>query len=218
MGPILIAINILAGLFLVGVVLLQSGKGADMGAAFGGAGSTVFGPSGAGSVLTKATGAIAALFMGTSLALAVLSADQGSVIDGMEEPTAAAAPEAPVAIPTPPTANVAVETGEEAPGDSPAIGDDADEAAAGDAAQDENVDVIGEAIDEAQKEPETATEGTPGQAEGQAAADSLAIDSGAETETAEKAEQAREAVNEAVKEGEISPEEAEKALEPEKAE
>jgi preprotein translocase subunit SecG len=208
MGPILIAINILSGLFLVGVVLLQSGKGADMGAAFGGAGSTVFGPSGPGNVLTKATAAIAALFMGTSLALAVLSADEGSVIDGMEEPAAAAtaAPEAPVAIPTPPTA-----AGEEAP-------DVAENAVAGEATQEENVDVIGEAIDEAQEETETATEGAPGQAEGQAAADSLAVDSGAETETAEKAAEAREAVDEAVKEGEISPEEAEKALEPEKAE
>ena len=49
MTAILIAINILAGLFLVGVVLLQSGKGADMGAAFGGAGSTVFGPPTAGT-------------------------------------------------------------------------------------------------------------------------------------------------------------------------
>lgn len=96
MTAVLIALNILAGLFLIGVVLLQSGKGADMGAAFGGASSTVFGPSGAGNVLTKVTAATAALFMGTSLMLAVLSSSEQSVFDDVADPTA----EVP-AVPTP---------------------------------------------------------------------------------------------------------------------
>jgi preprotein translocase subunit SecG len=94
---VLIALNILAGLFLIGVVLLQSGKGADMGAAFGGATSTVFGPSGAGNVLTKVTAATAAIFMATSLGLAVLSSSEQSVFDDVGEPTAAEIP----AVPTP---------------------------------------------------------------------------------------------------------------------
>jgi preprotein translocase subunit SecG len=91
-SAILIAINIIAGLFLIGVVLLQSGKGADMGAAFGGANSTMFGPAGPGNALTKATAGFAALFMGTSLALAAMSARQQSVFDGMAEPVSNAAP------------------------------------------------------------------------------------------------------------------------------
>jgi preprotein translocase subunit SecG len=91
-SAILIAINIIAGLFLIGVVLLQSGKGADMGAAFGGANSTMFGPAGPGNALTKATAAFAALFMGTSLALAAMSARQESVFDGMADPVSSNAP------------------------------------------------------------------------------------------------------------------------------
>ncbi len=92
MTPLLMTLNILAGLFLIGVVLLQSGKGADMGAAFGGASSTVFGPSGAGNVLTKVTAATAATFMITSLLLAVISSRQESVFDGVPDPTAETAP------------------------------------------------------------------------------------------------------------------------------
>lgn len=94
----LTALNILAGLFLIGVVLLQSGKGADMGAAFGGGSATVFGPSGAGNFLTKLTAATAAAFMITSLLLAVLSAKQVSLFDRTPEPVAEApAPIAPTA-------------------------------------------------------------------------------------------------------------------------
>ncbi|RMF20731.1 MAG: preprotein translocase subunit SecG [Deltaproteobacteria bacterium] len=97
MTAILIALNVAAGLFLIAVVLLQSGKGADMGAAFGGASSAVFGPSGAGNVLTKITAATAAVFMGTSLALAVISAERPSVMDEFAEPEppAASIPAAP---------------------------------------------------------------------------------------------------------------------------
>jgi preprotein translocase subunit SecG len=60
------------------VVLLQSGKGADSGAAFGSGGSqTVFGSRGAGNFLTKLTAAAGALFMITSLGLAILSSGGG---------------------------------------------------------------------------------------------------------------------------------------------
>jgi len=93
---ILIALNVIAGLFLVAVVLLQAGKGADMGAAFGGANPAVFGPTGQGNVLQRITAATAMVFMGTSLALAVISARQESVFDDTEEPAPLAAP---VAVP-----------------------------------------------------------------------------------------------------------------------
>ena len=93
---ILIALNVIAGLFLVAVVLLQAGKGADMGAAFGGANPAVFGPTGQGNVLQRITAATAVIFMGTSLALAVISARQESIFDGTTEPPPLAAP---VAVP-----------------------------------------------------------------------------------------------------------------------
>lgn len=67
-------IHILACLFLIGVVLLQQGKGADMGAVFGGSSQTVFGSSGAGNFLTRLTTATAVIFMLTSLTLAYTSA------------------------------------------------------------------------------------------------------------------------------------------------
>ena len=62
-------IHVIACITLVLVVLLQAGKGADMGAVFGGASSTVFGSSGAGSFLTRLTTGAAIVFMATSLAL-----------------------------------------------------------------------------------------------------------------------------------------------------
>ena len=129
MTAVLIALNITAGLFLVAVVLLQAGKGADMGAAFGGANPAAFGPATQGNVLQKITAATAAIFMSSSLALAVLSARQESVFDGASEPPPLAAP---VAIPggTPPTDAAAV--GEVAPSPDAAA---AEPAAAVDAAK-----------------------------------------------------------------------------------
>lgn len=70
---LLTVIHVIVCLFLILVVLLQSGKAADIAGAFGGMGSqTTFGPRGAATALTKATTVAAALFMITSLSLAVL--------------------------------------------------------------------------------------------------------------------------------------------------
>ena len=85
-------VHIIAAVVLIGVVLLQSGKGADMGAAFGGGGSTVFGPSGPGNMLTRLTTIMAILFMATSLTLAVMSAQRTSVFDDVEEPATLTVP------------------------------------------------------------------------------------------------------------------------------
>jgi preprotein translocase subunit SecG len=73
---------------LILVVLLQAGKGASMGAAFGGASQTVFGSSGATTFLAKMTTVVAVLFMITSLTLAYLSASNGPS-SVMEQPPAA---------------------------------------------------------------------------------------------------------------------------------
>src|SRR5580700_7761289 len=74
MGILLTTIHVIVCLFLIIVVLLQSGKAADLAGAFGGMGSqTVFGPRGTATVLSKATTVAAVLFMVTSLALAIMA-------------------------------------------------------------------------------------------------------------------------------------------------
>ncbi len=74
MSAFLIIIHVVVSLALIMIVLLQTGKGADMGAAFGGGSSqTLFGTSGASSVLSKATTMAAVIFMITCFSLAYLS-------------------------------------------------------------------------------------------------------------------------------------------------
>ena len=66
-------VHIFVCLVLMGVVLLQQGKGGGMGSAFGGASAQVFGGSGAGNILTRATAICAGVFMLTSVTLAYMS-------------------------------------------------------------------------------------------------------------------------------------------------
>jgi preprotein translocase subunit SecG len=76
-------LHVIVCLFLIVVVLLQSGKAADLAGAFGGMGSqTAFGPRGAATVLSKATTIAAALFMILSLTLSVMHTRQGSQFGG----------------------------------------------------------------------------------------------------------------------------------------
>jgi preprotein translocase subunit SecG len=71
---LVLIVHIIVCLFLVVVVLLQSGKAADLAGAFGGMGSqTAFGPRGSATLLSKATTISAALFMVTSLSLSILA-------------------------------------------------------------------------------------------------------------------------------------------------
>jgi len=114
MTAVLVALNIIAGLFLVAVVLLQAGKGADMGAAFGGANPAAFGPATQGNALQKVTAVTAVVFMGSSLALAVVSARQESIFDNTTEPAPLSAP---VALPggTQPTDAAALGDGPASP-------------------------------------------------------------------------------------------------------
>ncbi len=70
METVILIIHVLAALSLIGLILLQQGKGADMGAAFGsGASSTVFGAQGSASFLTRSTAILATIFFLTSLTL-----------------------------------------------------------------------------------------------------------------------------------------------------
>jgi preprotein translocase subunit SecG len=75
-GVLITIVHVVACVFLILVVLLQTGKGAEMGAVFGGSSSTVFGSSGAGNFLTRLTTATAIIFMLTSLSLTYLSTQQ----------------------------------------------------------------------------------------------------------------------------------------------
>ena len=71
---IIIIVHVLIALAIIGLVMLQQGKGADMGASFGsGSSQTVFGGVGGGSVLTKATAMLAAAFFATSFTLAIVA-------------------------------------------------------------------------------------------------------------------------------------------------
>ena len=106
---LLTALHILVSFFLIIVVLLQSGKAADLAGAFGGMGSqTAFGPRGAATVLSKATTTAAVLFMVTSITLGIW---QGRTVTGQSvidrtgvgsETTEEAAPATEVEVPTVP--------------------------------------------------------------------------------------------------------------------
>jgi len=81
MTTFLIIIHVIVSLFLIAVILLQSGKGAELGAAFGGGSShTLFGSRGAATFLNKMTTVAAVVFMLTSLTLAVVTSKGGSVV------------------------------------------------------------------------------------------------------------------------------------------
>lgn len=88
MTSFLIIIHVLICIVLIIAVLMQSGKSADLAGAFGGGGSqTVFGPRGAGNILSKVTTISAILFMVTSMGLWILSArGDKSVVRGEDAP------------------------------------------------------------------------------------------------------------------------------------
>ena len=94
MVTIITFVHILVCLFLVVIVLLQHGKGADVGATFGGAGNTVFGTEGPVPMLNKVTTGVAVLFMVTSVSLAYFSANTGtgSVMESVAPPISTTLP------------------------------------------------------------------------------------------------------------------------------
>ena len=93
MYGVLLTLHILISVLLVIAILLQAGKGAEMGAAFGGASQTIFGSAGAMGFLSKLTTVAAVIFMITSLLLTFSSTRRGSTI--MKERPAPTAPAAP---------------------------------------------------------------------------------------------------------------------------
>lgn len=95
-------IHILACLFLIFVVLIQSSKGAELGAAFGGSSQTLFGSRGAATFLSKVTAIVATLFMVTSLVLSIAASKGTSVVKKAPQPPAQTIPQEPVKIPPAP--------------------------------------------------------------------------------------------------------------------
>ncbi len=100
MEVILLSLHVLFAVAIIALVLLQQGKGADAGAAFGGGGAsqTVFGSQGSGNFLTKSTSLLAVLFFATSLGLAMIAKQQASVAEQAGLPQVQVEEEAPVLI------------------------------------------------------------------------------------------------------------------------
>jgi preprotein translocase subunit SecG len=122
---ILLAVDVLLAMGITGLVLIQHGKGADAGAAFGsGASATVFGARGSTSFLSRSTAILATLFFINSLTLAYLASHQPtdqSVVETLKSesppqtPTPSPAPSGPSDVPgvdVPPTGTAAGETGD----------------------------------------------------------------------------------------------------------
>lgn len=110
MTTILIIIHVLVCLFLIVIVLLQHGKGADIGATFGGSSQSLFGTEGPIPLLNKITTLAAIVFMVTSISLAYISANKstGTVMEDVQvqappvqQPQVPVVPSEPVTIPAP---------------------------------------------------------------------------------------------------------------------
>lgn len=107
MYTLLIILHVFVSVAIIAIVLLQAGKGADIGSAFGGGASqTVFGSMGAPTVLGKITTGVAIVFMLTSFTLAMLASRKASSImtAPLPAPTQPAAPAQPPSSPAPPAA------------------------------------------------------------------------------------------------------------------
>ncbi|AOW14306.1 preprotein translocase subunit SecG [Hydrogenophaga crassostreae] len=97
---ILQAVQILSAIFMVGLILMQHGKGADAGAAFGGGGggsASLFGASGSANFLSRTTAVLAAVFLASTLGLAYFGnlrtvPSTGSVLENTSVPTASEQP------------------------------------------------------------------------------------------------------------------------------
>ena len=99
MDTLLTIVHVMVCLFLVGIVLLQHGKGADIGATFGGSSQSLFGTEGPLPLLNKITTAVAVIFMLTSVTLAYMSSQtsKSSVMSGVSVNQPAVEVAAPIA-------------------------------------------------------------------------------------------------------------------------
>jgi preprotein translocase subunit SecG len=85
MAQIILVAHLIIALAIIGLIMLQQGKGADMGASFGAGGSqTLFGSDGSGNVLTTATAWLVVLFFASSFSLALLANQRSAVVDDLD--------------------------------------------------------------------------------------------------------------------------------------
>jgi len=104
---VIVVVQVISALTIIGLVLLQHGKGADMGAAFGsGASGSLFGATGSSNFLSKSTGIAAAIFFAATLALAFVGHKRAPAGGGVMEnlPVAPAVPNTPATTPAPASA------------------------------------------------------------------------------------------------------------------
>jgi preprotein translocase subunit SecG len=114
MYTLILIVHIVVCFFLIFIVLVQSGKGAELGAAFGGSSQTLFGARGAATFFSKLTTIAAVVFMLTSLSLAIATAKGGSVVKRMPS-----ASEQKKSLPPMPSAPVGPIRGAQPPGNMP---------------------------------------------------------------------------------------------------
>lgn len=122
MEKLILVVHVLTALSIIGLILVQQGKGAEAGASFGGGASqTVFGSQGSGNFFTRATAVLATLFFVTSFGLAIVAKQQAEVAGVAGVPVAdevADLPEA-VKVDAPLDSDVPVEAVVESAGDLP---------------------------------------------------------------------------------------------------
>ncbi|NLF55969.1 MAG: preprotein translocase subunit SecG [Thauera phenolivorans] len=110
--PLVLTVHLLVGFGVIGLVLMQHGKGADMGAAFGsGASGSLFGSSGSANFLSRTTAVLATVFFLTSLGLSYLASNQpGAPASVMETVPAVPASEGQVPAPQAPAEDSRVQS------------------------------------------------------------------------------------------------------------
>ncbi len=123
MEQIILIVHLLIALAIIGLIMLQQGKGADVGASFGaGASQTLFGSAGSSNVLTKSTAWLVVLFFATSFGLAMLASQKTQVVDDLDLVIPAAEKRmAPVLDSDLPTVDNAEPAAEAAAGDVPEL-------------------------------------------------------------------------------------------------
>ena len=107
MESAIIIVHVVMAIAIIGLVLIQQGKGADAGASFGGGASqTVFGASGSGNFLTKATSILAVVFFVTSFALAVIAKNKAESVGSVGLPTVTTPADVPEQAPAAPAGDL----------------------------------------------------------------------------------------------------------------
>jgi preprotein translocase subunit SecG len=119
---LVVVVQVLSALIIIGLVLLQHGKGADMGAAFGsGASGSLFGATGSSNFMSKSTGVAAAIFFASTLALAYFGTNRTAASGGGVMERAVPVTKAPAGSAIPATTTVAPAAPATAPAAAPAV-------------------------------------------------------------------------------------------------